>query len=100
MGARGVLSGFVALLVCLGLALPAEAAKTRVIRINPFDSAGELLPGYRVTHRRSGQCPQASSRAVGTYRCFYGSGIAEPCWPDPNAEDQVVCLRGRVPCAG
>lgn len=95
MGVRAVAAGVTAMVVLsLALAVPAQGAKTRIVRVNPFDSAGDLSAGYRVTARRSGDCPQASFRAVGTLRCFAGNGIYEPCWPDPNSlEHEVVCLR-------
>lgn len=72
----------------------ADAARTRVVRINPFNADGDLGRSYRITLRRQGECPQPSFRAVGAYRCFARNGVFEPCFPDPAApDDEVVCLR-------
>lgn len=88
---------------CLGVtaagfaAMPAaEAATTRVVRLDPYAAEGSVAPGYRVAKTAPGEaaCDIRSYRAQDTYQCSgESSGSYQTCWVTPaEAEDEALCL--------
>jgi hypothetical protein len=66
---------------------------TLVVHLRPVGTTGKLLPGYKVTHTRSGAKCSAGSESIGNagYRCFAGNGVYDPCWVGTNRA-YVYCL--------
>src|SRR3954454_5073113 len=77
------------------LAAPGVAgARTKAHHFTPFDAAGRLKSGYRVSHS-AGSCPQPShvdSRRHDAWRCNTGNLIADPCFESPVSDTEVACV--------
>jgi hypothetical protein len=69
-----------------------KPAPTTVVHISPVNRKGDLLPGYSISHDRSGaKCESGSEETGDAYRCFAGNRFYDPCWV-ASGRTQVICL--------
>jgi hypothetical protein len=79
------------LLVALLPATAAAGARTRVVRVSPFTSSGQVRPGLRVVTTKPGTCLPSSEAVPGAFRCFSDSNaVLDPCWR--AGAHSVLCL--------
>jgi hypothetical protein len=79
------------LLIALLPATAAAAARTRVARVSPFTSSGQVRPGLRVVTTKPGTCLPSSEAVPGAFRCFSdSSAVLDPCWR--AGAHSVLCL--------
>jgi hypothetical protein len=73
-------------------AADASLAPTKVVHLRPVDRKGNLLPGYAISHDRSGgRCEAGSEETGDSYRCFAGNVVYDPCWV-ATGRSQAICL--------
>jgi hypothetical protein len=88
---HNLLTGGASALIGLHLrGAPAVTQKVYVARSTP----SSIAPGLQVTRTAGGaNCGPASEAIGNAYRCFAGSGVYDPCWPDAQATSPaVLCL--------
>jgi hypothetical protein len=72
-------------------ATAAAAAKTRVVRVSPLTSSGQVRAGLRVVTTKPGTCQPFSETVAGAFRCFSDSNfVLDPCWK--AGAHTVICM--------
>src|SRR4051812_13115791 len=86
----------VAVLLAAGAAAAADPATT-VHRIVAFRPNGKLAPGFRVLATRHGRCGSSSTvdGRPGSWRCFSGRFLYDPCFALTRAGSRVVACPER-----
>jgi hypothetical protein len=70
----------------------AAAARTSQQTFSPYDEFGDRLLDVS-DYRTASSCSDSFiSGQDGPLRCFSGNFIYDPCWPDPNDEDEAFCV--------